>query len=405
MPDGTDAAEIRLLDRVSDVARADWDALLAATDPAGNPFPSWDFLHALETSGCVGGRTGWLPRHLGVFDGSGKLVAAAPMYAKGHSYGEYVFDWAWAEAFERAGGTYYPKLLAAVPFSPVPGPRILTRAEGADELRRVALMGMIEAARRSDVSSLHLNFSTREEWQAAGDCGFLLREGRQFHWHNAGYRDFDDFLAALASRKRKNLRKERERAVENVEVRRLTGVDIRPEHWDAFFDFYMDTASRKYGSPYLTREFFDELGSRLADRILLVMAFRGGRPVAGALNLFSDDAIFGRNWGCSEDHPFLHFECCYYQAIEFAIERGMKRVEAGAGGHHKLSRGYMPAATYSAHWIRDAGFRDAVARFLKMERAEIGHERDILAAHAPFRQAGDGAPVRAPRSEDDEEGF
>ncbi len=385
MPDGSDAAEIRLLGRVNEVAREDWDALLAATDPSFNPFPSWDFLDALEVTGCVGPNTGWAPRHLAVFDATGGLLAAVPMYAKGHSYGEYVFDWAWAEALERAGGRYYPKLLAAVPFSPVPGPRILTRADSAPELQRIALAGLVEAAKRSEVSSLHLNFPTEEEWRLAGESGFLLREGRQFHWHNEGYRSFDDFLAALSSRKRKNLRKERERAVENVTIRRLTGGDIEPAHWDAFFDFYLDTASRKWGSPYLNREFFLEIGRRLADRILLVMAFRDGRPVAAALNLFSDEAIFGRNWGCAEDHPFLHFECCYYQAIDFAIERGLKRVEAGAGGHHKLSRGYMPAATYSAHWIANDGFRDAVDRFLKMERAEVEHERAALASHAPFR--------------------
>lgn len=404
MPDGTDAAEIRLLDRVSEVTREEWDALLAATDPAINPFPCWDFLDALEATGCVGGRTGWLPRHLAVFDTAGKLAAAVPMYAKSHSYGEYVFDWAWAEAFERAGGRYYPKLLAAVPFSPVPGPRLLTRAEGAEGLRRVALTGMIEAARRVGVSSLHLNFVARAEWELAEQCGFMLREGRQYHWHNEGYRSFDDFLAALSSRKRKNLRKEREKAIENVTVRRLTGADIRPEHWDAFYGFYIDTASRKWGSPYLNREFFLELGRRLAHRILLVMAFRDGRPVAGALNLFSDEAIFGRNWGCAEDHPFLHFECCYYQAIDFAIERGLKRVEAGAGGHHKLSRGYLPAATYSAHWVKDAGFARAVDRFLAMERAEVGREREALAAHAPFRHTEPPAGG-APRGEEDEEGF
>jgi hypothetical protein len=405
MPDGNEATEIKLLAAVSDVPRAEWNGLLAASDPAFNPFPSFDFLDALEKSGCVGKGTGWLPRHLAITGTDGRLLAAVPMYAKGHSYGEYVFDHAWADAYERAGGTYYPKLLAAVPFSPVPGPRLLTRAEDAETLRRVALLGLIEAARRTEVSSLHLTFPTEAEWRLAGDNGFLLREGRQFHWLNDGYRDFDDFLATLASRKRKNLRKEREKAVENVTVRRLTGTDIRPDHWDAFFGFYIDTASRKWGSPYLNRAFFHEMGSRLADRVLLVMAFRDGRPVAGALNLFSDEAIFGRNWGCCEDHPFLHFECCYYQAIEFAIERGLKRVEAGAGGHHKLSRGYLPVPTYSAHWIKDEGFRQAVDRFLAMERAEVGRERDILATHAPFRRGDDAPAPRGPRGEEDEEGF
>jgi predicted N-acyltransferase len=406
MPDGSDSHRINLLSSIDDVAEADWDALLGATDPACNPFPSHDFLKALEVSHCVGAKTGWLARHLAISDGTGKLVAGVPLYVKGHSYGEYVFDWAWADAYERAGGKYYPKLLAAVPFSPVPGPRLLAAGPDAPALRRTLLAGMIEAAKRMEMSSLHLNFITREEWELAGESGFLLREGRQFHWHNEGYADFDDFLAALSSRKRKNLRKERERATEQVTIRRLTGDALRPEHWDAFYDFYLDTAARKWGSPYLTCEFFHEIGTRLKDRILLVMAFRDGMPVAGALNLFSDDAIFGRNWGCSEDHPFLHFECCYYQAMEFAIERGLKRVEAGAGGHHKLSRGYMPVATYSAHWIENEAFRNAVARFLKMERAEVGHERDVLSTHAPFRQgANDGPALNAPRSEEDEEGF
>jgi predicted N-acyltransferase len=399
MPDGSDSHKINVISGIGEVAAADWDALLATADPARNPFPSHDFLNALEVSNCVGAKTGWLPRHLTLTDGIDKLVGAVPLYVKGHSYGEYVFDWAWADAYERAGGKYYPKLLAGVPFSPVPGPRLL----GTKPLRPTLLAGLVEAAKRMEVSSLHLNFLTREEWELAGESGFLLREGRQFHWHNEGYADFDAFLAALSSRKRKNLRKERERATEHVTIRRLSGNDLQPEHWDAFYDFYLDTAARKWGSPYLTREFFLEIGTRLKDRILLVMAFRDGRAVAAALNLFSDDAIFGRNWGCSEDHPFLHFECCYYQAMEFAIERGLKRVEAGAGGHHKLSRGYMPVATYSAHWIENQGFRDAVARFLEMERAEVGRERDILTAHGPFRQEGN--PANAPRNEDDEEGF
>lgn len=403
MPDGSEKHRINILSAIGEVPKPEWDALNAASDPALNPFPSFDFLDALETSGCIEARTGWLARHLTVTDAGGTLVAAAPMYVKGHSYGEYVFDWAWADAYERAGGKYYPKLLAAVPFSPVPGPRLLAAGGNRAALQRALLGGMVEAAKRMEVSSLHVNFLTRAEWELAGEAGFLLREGRQFHWFNDGYAGFDDFLGALASRKRKTIRKERARATENVTVRRLTGDDLKPEHWDAFYDFYLDTASRKWGSPYLTREFFHELGARLANHTLLVMAFRDGRPVAGALNLFSDDAIFGRNWGCSEDHPFLHFECCYYQAMDFAIERGLKRVEAGAGGHHKLSRGYMPVATYSAHWIENESFRDAVARFLRMERAEVGYERDVLARHAPFRH-GDGE-AHAPRGEDDEEGF
>ena len=404
MPDGNDPIEVKVLGRIADVPAEEWDALLRARDAAFNPFPSHAFLDALEASGCAAGKSGWLPRHLAVTGADGRLAAAAPMYVKGHSYGEYVFDWGWAEAYERAGGRYYPKLQVAVPFSPVTGPRLLWRPEGGERLAQALLAGMAEVARRMEVSSLHITFPDRAEWELAGACGFLLREGRQFHWHNPGYADFDEFLAALASRKRKTIRKERARAVEGgLTIRRLTGDAIRAEHWDAFHDFYLDTASRKWGSPYLNRAFFEELGARLADRVLLVMAFRDGRPVAGALNLFSDEALFGRNWGCAEDHPFLHFECCYYQAMDFAIERGLSRVEAGAGGHHKITRGYMPVPTYSAHWIADAGFREAVARFLDAERREVGRERRAMAARTPFRKDGDGPGQ--PRSEEDEEGF
>ena len=412
MPDGSDAIEIKLLASVAEAEKEQWDALVRARDNSFNPFASHDFITALEESGCTAREAGWLPRHIVVTDAAGRLRAAAPMYLKGHSYGEYVFDWAWADAFERAGGKYYPKLLVAAPFSPVTGPRLLCPAGGDETLAKTLLAGMVEAAKRLDVSSLHIIFPSREEWEFAGRCGFLLREGKQYHWHNQEYRDFDDFLAALSSRKRKNIRKERLRAVESgIEIRKLTGLDIHSAHWDAFYRFYMDTASRKWGHPYLNRAFFEEIGARLADRILLVMAFRDGVPVAGALNLFSDDAIFGRNWGCVEDHPFLHFECCYYQAIDFAIERGLKRVEAGAGGHHKVTRGYIPEATYSAHWINDENFRHAVARFLEDERNQVAYERMAMTSRSPFRRgpaAGDLSPGTnggAPRSEEDEEGF
>lgn len=392
MPDEYQPSTIKLHARISDIGRESWDALALSSDPTGNPFVSYDFLDALEVTGCVDARTGWLPRHISAWDADGALVAAAPLYVKGHSYGEFVFDHAWADAYERAGGKYYPKLLCAVPFSPVPGPRLLTRGDGENAPQRCKelLFGMIEAARRMEVSSIHINFMPREQWLFSGVYDYLRREGRQFHWFNHGYESFDHFLGTLSSRKRKNLRKERERAVENVEVRRLTGSDIRPEHWDAFHRFYMDTTSRKWGSSYLNHDFFQEMGARLADRVLLVMAFRDGRPVAGALNLFSDEAVFGRNWGCTEDHPFLHFECCYYQAIDFAIERGLKRVEAGAGGHHKLSRGYVPVPTYSTHWVADAGFRDALERYLEAERHNVERERNALSTHAPFRKGDDG---------------
>lgn len=411
MPDGSDAIEIKLLASMAEADKEQWDALVRTRDASGNPFLSHDFLTALEVSGCTARDAGWLPRHITVSDPAGRLKAAAPMYLKGHSYGEYVFDWAWADAFERAGGRYYPKLLVAAPFSPVTGPRLLCPETADEHLAKTLLGGMVEAAKRLEVSSLHIIFPTRVEWELAGRCGFLLREGKQFHWQNQDYRTFDDFLAALTSRKRKTIRKERARALaDDIEVRRLTGADIEPAHWDAFYQFYMDTASRKWGHPYLNRAFFEEIGARLADRILLVMAFRGGRPIAGALNLFSDDALFGRNWGCLEDHPFLHFECCYYQAMDFAIERGLQRVEAGAGGRHKVTRGYMPAATYSAHWIAEENFRDAVAGFLRQERQEVEWERKAMELRAPFRKdEGAGPPPRAPRgaprSEQDEEGF
>ncbi len=411
MPDGSDAIEIRLLTSMAEADKVQWDSLVRARDTTNNPFLSHDFLTALEVSGCTARDAGWLPRHMAISDPTGRLIAAAPMYIKGHSYGEYVFDWAWADALERAGGTYYPKLLVAAPFSPVTGPRLLCPDSEDDALSKTLLAGLVEAAKQLEVSSLHIIFPTRAEWEFAGSCGFLLREGKQFHWRNEGYTSFDDFLDALSSRKRKTIRKERTRALaDDIEVRRLTGADIEPAHWDAFYQFYIDTASRKWGHPYLNRAFFEEIGARLADRILLVMAFRDGRPIAGALNLFSDEALFGRNWGCLEDHPFLHFEVCYYQAIDFAIERGLKRVEAGAGGRHKVSRGYMPQATYSAHWIADESFRDAIARFLAQERNEIEWERKAIERHAPFRKGGeDGpppqAPIGAPRSEEDEEGF
>ena len=416
MPDGSDAIDFSLLSSMDDVAPKDWDALARAVDPTNNPFVTHAFLKAMEASGCTGTEAGWIPRHLVIRDQTGAMIAAAPMFQKSHSYGEYVFDWAWADAYQRAGGDYYPKLLVAAPFSPVTGPRLLCApdsAPGSDGKNIKTTMGALkEVAKKLQVSSLHIIFPTKHEWEIAGEQGYLLREGRQFHWQNKGsddqpFHDFDDFLSALSSRKRKNIRKERAQATKDgVVIKRLTGSDILPEHWDAFHSFYMDTAARKWGHPYLSHEFFHELGARLADRVLLVMAFREDLAIAGALNLFSDDALFGRNWGCLEDHPFLHFECCYYQAMDFAIERGLSRVEAGAGGHHKITRGYMPEATYSAHWIANSGFSNAVEQFLTQERREVDSERQALATRAPFKKDDnnnrDGA---APRSIEDEEGF
>jgi uncharacterized protein len=392
MPDGGGAFTIRVIDRIAAIPAAAWDAC-AGPD---NPFLSHAFLDALEESGSATAETGWLPQHLALEDEAGRLIAAAPLYLKGHSYGEYVFDHGWAAAYERAGGEYYPKLLSAVPFTPVTGPRLLLHPDfsppdfsraGAEAPAADALIaGMVELARRHKVSSLHVTFPTEGEWQRFAAAGFLQRTGRQFHWENQGYASFDGFLAALSSRKRKTIRKERAAAVAGgIAIHTLTGGDIETRHWDAFFRFYISTSDRKWGSPYLTREFFDLIGARMAEKIVLVMAEKNGRFVAGALNLLGGDTLYGRNWGCAGDFPFLHFEACYYRAIDFAIARGLRRVEAGAQGEHKIQRGYLPSPTYSAHWIRDPGFRRAVADFLARERRAVAHEMDELAELSPFR--------------------
>jgi predicted N-acyltransferase len=394
MPDG-DAYTIRVVDRIADIPAAAWDAC-AGPD---NPFLSHAFLDALEESGSATAETGWLPQHLaleeaGGQEAGGRLLGVAPLYLKGHSYGEYVFDHGWADAYERAGGRYYPKLLCAVPFTPVTGPRLLihptagTQAGGA--VADALIAGMLELARRHKVSSLHITFPTEGEWQRLGEAGFLQRMGQQFHWENQGYASFDDFLAALSSRKRKTIRKEREGALAGgIAIHTLTGTAIEKRHWDAFFRFYISTSDRKWGSPYLTREFFDLIGARMADRIVLIMAEKNGRLIAGALNLRGGDTLYGRNWGCAGDFPFLHFEACYYRAIDFAIAHGLKRVEAGAQGQHKIQRGYLPSPTYSAHWIRDPGFKRAVADFLTRERRAVVHEMDELAELSPFRREAD----------------
>jgi predicted N-acyltransferase len=389
MPDG-DAYTIRVVDRIADIPAAAWDAC-AGPD---NPFLSHAFLAALEESGSATAKTGWLPQHLALEEAGGRLLGVAPLYLKGHSYGEYVFDHGWADAYERAGGRYYPKLQCAVPFTPVTGPRLLihhavgTQAGGA--VADALVSGMLELARRHKVSSLHITFPTEGEWQRLGEAGFLQRMGQQFHWENQGYASFDDFLAALSSRKRKTIRKEREGALAGgIEIHTLTGAAIEKRHWDAFFRFYISTSDRKWGSPYLTREFFDLIGARMADRIVLVMAEKNGRLIAGALNLRGGDTLYGRNWGCAGDFPFLHFEACYYRAIDFAIAHGLKRVEAGAQGQHKIQRGYLPSPTYSAHWIRDPGFQRAVADFLARERRAVAHEMGELAELSPFRREAD----------------
>jgi hypothetical protein len=380
---------VRVHRRISEIGREAWDACVPQ-GPAYNPFVAYDFLHALEESGCAVERTGWGPQHLSVEDESGTTAAVMPLYLKSHSQGEYVFDWSWADAYERAGGQYYPKLQCASPFSPVTGPRLLSRPDiDEDEARAYLLGGALTLTDRLDASSLHVTFMRQDEWAFAGGRGMLLRQDQQYHWLNNGYRDFDDFLANLSSSHRKTIRRERRDARARVEIHALSGPQINEDHWDAFFGFYMDTGGRKWGRPYLNRLFFSLLGERMADDILLVMARKDGRWIAGALNLVGGDCLFGRNWGCVEDVPFLHFELCYYQAIEQAILRGLARVEAGAQGQHKISRGYLPAPVYSAHWIADPMLREPVRRYLDQERAGVREQIDYLTEEfSPFRKEG-----------------
>jgi predicted N-acyltransferase len=392
---------IRFVKSLAEVPAAAWDACvgeiikvlhennsLSARKKATNPFVSHDFLSSLEQSCSVGGRSGWEPRHMLAEDAKGSLVGAVPCYVKSHSRGEYVFDHGWADAFERAGGDYYPKLQVAVPFTPVTGPRLLARPGPLAQAVRGGLAdALTEITRASDLSSAHVTFLTQAEWRALGERGFLQRTDQQFHWENEGYASFEDFLARLASRKRKTIRRERKEALApGIEVRWLTGADLTEEVWDAFFAFYMETGSRKWGRPYLTREFFSIVGGKMADRILLVMARRAGRWIGGALNFIGADTLYGRNWGAVEHHPFLHFELCYYQAMDYAIHHKLRRVEAGAQGEHKIARGYLPATTFSAHYIANAGLRRAVADYLSRERAYVEAAGEALAAAAPFRK-------------------
>lgn len=353
-----------------------------------NPFVSHEFLISLERSNSVGGRTGWQPRYLLGEDPEGNLLGAAPSYLKSHSRGEYVFDASWADAFERAGGDYYPKLQVAVPFTPVTGPRLFARPGPlAGAVRNGLADALVEITKGNNLSSAHLTFLTEKEWRELGPRGFLQRTDQQFHWENGGYSNFEDFLAALASRKRKAIRRERKDALaDGITVHWLTGADLTESVWDAFFAFYMDTGSRKWGRPYLTREFFSIVGEAMADRILLVMAKRAGRWIAGAINFVGANTLYGRNWGAIEHHPFLHFELCYYQAMDFAIAHKLARVEAGAQGEHKLARGYMPNTTYSAHFIANPALRRAVGEYLSRERAYVKAAGEELAAAAPFRK-------------------
>ena len=372
---------------IGDIAPADWD-VCAGTE---NPFVSHKFLRALEQSGSASPEHGWAPHHLMVKAADGSALGVAPAYLKSHSYGEYVFDHGWADAFERAGGAYYPKLQLAVPFTPVTGPRLCVRKDVEFEATaRALLSGGIDAVQRLGISSLHATFCTEVEAELMRTQGLLLRTGEQFHWLNEGYQSFGDFLGALVSRKRKAIARERRQALADgdVTIETLTGAALTEAHWDAFFAFYMDTSQRKWGTPYLNREFFSLLGQAMANQVVLVMAFKDGVAIAGALNLAGPNCLYGRYWGCTEYIPALHFEVCYYRAIDFAIEHRLDRVEAGAQGPHKISRGYLPVRTYSAHWIAEPAFRNGVAAYLDQERGQVDDEIGALAVRSPFRKGG-----------------
>lgn len=378
---------IEVINSLNDIDRDVWDAC-AGPD---NPFVAYDFLYALEASGSAIADTGWLTSHIILKRPvTGQVLGVAPLYIKNHSYGEYVFDHGWAHAFESAGGDYYPKLLGGVPFSPATGPRLLLHPD-ADPKSAYYLMarGIETVGERYDLSSIHMIFNTKQEWQALNDAGWLSRTGCQYHWQNRGYQSFDDFLDALSSRKRKAIRKEREQvAASGLTMRRLTGAELTPDHWDRFYEFYLNTTGRKWGSAYLTHEFFYRIHASMADRILLVIAEdEHGDMVAGAFNMIGTDTLYGRNWGCLDKYKFLHFEACYYQAIDYAIEHGLKTVEAGAQGEHKIQRGYLPTKTYSSHFIFNPRLRDAVDDFLSRERAVIDHQIATLKQESPFKTA------------------
>jgi predicted N-acyltransferase len=384
-------AIVKLVPAIDAIDAAAWDACANPHAATFNPFVTHAFLKALEDAGTVGDGTGWRPRHLVLQDERGTVAGVAPCYVKTHSQGEYVFDHGWADAYAQAGGRYYPKLQIAVPFTPVPGPRLLVRP-GATAAANEQLLASaaIEVARQNGLSSVHLTFIGKQAQERMTRLGYLARTGQQFHWHNQGYRDFEEFLATLASRKRKAVRKERAEALSpGIEIEHITGRDINEAHWDAFYEFYIDTGSRKWGRPYLNRKFFSLLGGALNEHCLLVMAKRGGRYVAGALNMIGGDCLYGRYWGAIEQHPSLHFEVCYYQAIEYAVAHGLALVEAGAQGEHKLARGYLPVETYSAHWIADPALRRAVERFLRQEREMVVESNAELAEMGPYRREQD----------------
>jgi predicted N-acyltransferase len=381
MPDGTPQLTLTLHPRIAEIGQAAWDAC-AGDD---NPFVSYGFLSALEDSGSVGGGSGWNPRYAVLQNPGGEILAVAPAYAKTNSSGEYVFDHSWANAMHRAGERYYPKLQVAVPFSPVPGPRILAKPG----FPVAAMAGaLVQAAEKLQCSSVHATFCTEAEWHEFGAAGWLQRLGTQYHWENQGYQTFDDFLAALSSRKRKAIKRERRDAGAGLTFKALSGAGLTPQIWSEFYKFYLSTVDRKWGGAYLTREFFSLLGQRLGDKVVLMIAERDGKPIAGALNLRGKTALYGRNWGASEDVPFLHFELCYYQAIDYAIAHGLTRVEAGAQGEHKIQRGYTPKPTYSAHWIRHPGLSRAVAEFLDAERPAMLRAMAEMDEESPYKKEG-----------------
>jgi predicted N-acyltransferase len=383
--------KVSALETLSGLTEAEWDSCACpeASDggPPSDPFTTYRFLKALEDSGSVGPGSGWQPRYL-VARAGDQVIAVTPLYAKGHSQGEYIFDHNWAQAYEQAGGRYYPKLQMAVPFTPATGRRFLTKPGWESVGRSALVQGAVQIAAENRLSSIHITFCTEDEAAAGVEMGLLRRTSQQFHWLNDGYADFDQFLATLSSRKRKNIRKERAQAQDfGGEIVALSGDDIQPHHWDAFWQFYQDTGTRKWGTPYLTRRFFHLAQENLRDDMLLVLALRDGVPIAGALNFIGRDVLYGRYWGCVEDHACLHFELCYYKAIDAAITRGLSRVEAGAQGSHKLARGYMPVTTHSLHWIADEGFKNAIDQYLVAERAAVDEEIEVLTSYGPFKHA------------------
>ncbi|MEX6634321.1 GNAT family N-acetyltransferase [Hyphococcus lacteus] len=383
MPDGPGSVTARTLASISEVRAEVWNGLANPPGQIFNPFVSHEFLSALETSKSISPEVGWAPMHL-VLEDANTTTGVAPLYAKGHSQGEYIFDHHWADAYARAGGQYYPKLLCAAPFTPAQGPRLLAQSEAAKVNLAIALRQISE---RIGASSAHVNFINEGDKTTLEKSGYLLRMGEQYHWLNKGYETFDDFLAAMSSRKRKAIRRERREANNELTIRRLVGDEITERHWDAFWIFYQDTGARKWGTPYLTRTFFRQIAESIPEQILMIVAERDGEPIAGALNLIGGDTLYGRYWGCTEDVPFLHFELCYHQAVDFAIERGLAHVEAGAQGQHKIARGYEPVSTWSAHWINNDSFRDAISRYLEAERESTNLEIEALKDFTPYKKS------------------